>query len=310
MSVCASSTGLASATPGCAFTGPLVVLVDRETASAAEVLVAALQDSRGARVVGERSFGKGTITTKFPLSPELGGLVLSTAWYLRPSGARIERELRPEGDTGWGVAPDEGFEIGLADEELEPWRDRIALADGPPSLPIAEDPPAEATAAPDRGLARGIEAILSLLGESGARGLAVSACAPAPEGDEPEPLHPAAAWLADYRFRHPDNIPCPSEHRGVGMHDHQDDDRLEVVRKAIDEVLALESIPSLMGALRDARRPPEARLLAWASIEAQWQSAANGRERRPDVDMTYVRACAAGLDSQNWRDPRHYEKMY
>ncbi|KAB2872608.1 MAG: peptidase S41, partial [Bauldia sp.] len=45
------------ATPGCAFSGPLVVLVDRETASSAEVLAAALQDSRGATLVGERTFG-------------------------------------------------------------------------------------------------------------------------------------------------------------------------------------------------------------------------------------------------------------
>lgn len=133
--------------------------------------------------------------------------------------------------------------------------------------------------------------------------------APAPEGEEPEPLHPAAAWLADYRFRHPDNIPCPSEHRGVGMHDHQDDERLEVVRKAIDEVLAMESIPSLITALEDVTMPPEARMLAYAGIEAKWRTAAQGRERRPGVDMAYIRACAAGLDSQYWRDPRHYGSL-
>jgi C-terminal peptidase prc len=157
------------ATPGCAFTGPLVVLVDRETASAAEVLVAALQDSRGARVVGERSFGKGTITTKFPLSPELGGLVLSTAWYLRPSGARIERELLPEGDSGWGVAPDEGFEVILADEERAIWFDSIALADGPPTVPTPEDLPAPAPPVTDRGLERARAALLDLLADDASR---------------------------------------------------------------------------------------------------------------------------------------------
>jgi carboxyl-terminal processing protease len=162
------------ATPGCAFGGPLVVLVDRETASSAEVLAAALQDSRGAAVVGERSFGKGTITRKFPLSPELGGLVLSTARYLRPSGGRIERELLPEGDTAWGVAPDEGLEVSLADEERTTWLDAIGLADGPPAEPTPLELESPAPAAIDRALDRGRAALLDLVAGLAARDPAAS----------------------------------------------------------------------------------------------------------------------------------------
>ena len=75
---------------------PLVVLVDRYSASAAEVTAAALRDNGRARIVGERTFGKAVVQSVEPLR---GGAALkfTTAAYVTPAGADISRTgLRPD----------------------------------------------------------------------------------------------------------------------------------------------------------------------------------------------------------------------
>ncbi|HUY14803.1 MAG TPA: S41 family peptidase [Terriglobia bacterium] len=71
---------------------PLVLLVNGETASAAEVLAAALQDHDRALIVGEPTFGKGVVESVMGLS-EKTGLALLTAEYFTPSGRSIQRPL-------------------------------------------------------------------------------------------------------------------------------------------------------------------------------------------------------------------------
>ena len=80
---------------------PLVVLVDRRSASAAEVLAGALQDHQRALIVGERTFGKGSVQSVLPLRGG-GGIKLTTALYYTPSGRSIQAE---------GIVPD--IEIAL-----------------------------------------------------------------------------------------------------------------------------------------------------------------------------------------------------
>ena len=70
---------------------PLVVLVNRGTASAAEIVAGAIQDHDRGLVVGETTFGKGLVQTVYPLS-ENTGLALTTAKYYTPSGRLIQRD--------------------------------------------------------------------------------------------------------------------------------------------------------------------------------------------------------------------------
>lgn len=70
---------------------PLVVLVNRGTASAAEIVAGAIQDHDRGLIVGEITFGKGLVQTVYPLA-ENTGLALTTAKYYTPSGRLIQRD--------------------------------------------------------------------------------------------------------------------------------------------------------------------------------------------------------------------------
>ena len=92
---------------------PVVVLVDEASASASEIVAGALQDQRRAIVVGQRTFGKGSVQTLIPLSPDTA-LRLTTARYYTPAGRSVQ-EL--------GIEPD--IEVPqLSDPDLE---DRMTL---------------------------------------------------------------------------------------------------------------------------------------------------------------------------------------
>jgi carboxyl-terminal processing protease len=86
-----------SATPGDRLQGaPLVVLVDAGSASAAEVLAGALDDNNRARIVGSRTFGKGSVQTLLPLDNG-DSVKLTTARYYTPSGKSIQaRGIEPD----------------------------------------------------------------------------------------------------------------------------------------------------------------------------------------------------------------------
>jgi len=74
-------------------TFPIVVLVNRDTASAAEIVSGALQDHDRALIVGETTFGKGLVQTVYNLS-ENSGLALTTFHYYTPSGRLIQRNYQ------------------------------------------------------------------------------------------------------------------------------------------------------------------------------------------------------------------------
>ena len=76
---------------------PMVVLIDGRSASATELVAAALQENGRAIVMGQRSFGKGSVQSVVPLGADKGALRLTTALYHGPSGRTVQ---------GTGVGPD------------------------------------------------------------------------------------------------------------------------------------------------------------------------------------------------------------
>jgi carboxyl-terminal processing protease len=102
---------------------PLVVIVDRNTASASEIVAACLQDYGRAAVVGERSYGKGTVQRLIGVESGRSLLKLTSATYWRPSGKNIHRMPGDGEDAEWGVTPNEGLDVKLARGEYGVWRD-------------------------------------------------------------------------------------------------------------------------------------------------------------------------------------------
>lgn len=110
------------AKPGSTFSAfPVAVLVNRYSASASEVLSAALQDNSRAVIIGERTFGKGSVQTVLRLESGKSLLKLTTANYYRPNGVNIHRteDMQPEDD--WGVKPSEGHEHRMSKEQWKSW---------------------------------------------------------------------------------------------------------------------------------------------------------------------------------------------
>ncbi len=100
---------------------PIAVLVNRFSASASEVLGACLQDNGRAIIVGERTWGKGSVQNVIRLESGDSAMKLTTASYHRPSGVNIHRFPDSKKEDDWGVKPNEGFDISLTPEEWEQW---------------------------------------------------------------------------------------------------------------------------------------------------------------------------------------------
>jgi carboxyl-terminal processing protease len=113
---------------------PMAVLVNQQTASAAEIVAACLQDYHRAVIVGQRSYGKGTVQEVLDLEKGCGALKLTTASYWRPSGKNINRPHDAGPKAEWGVSPNEGCKVALGNDEQTRWRlwrarrDAVALA--------------------------------------------------------------------------------------------------------------------------------------------------------------------------------------
>lgn len=120
---------------------PMVVLINQNSASASEIVSAALQDHHRATVVGQRSYGKGSVQNIFELDDGNSVLKLTVASYYRPSGENIHRFKNAKPSDQWGVAPDKGCEVKLNLDEYRTWalarRDRD-LAAGHRRIPASK----------------------------------------------------------------------------------------------------------------------------------------------------------------------------
>ncbi len=115
---------------------PMVVLVNQNSASASEIVSAALQDHGRATIVGQRSYGKGSVQNIIDLEDGYSVLKLTVASYYRPSGENIHRFRNAKPTDKWGVTPDKGMEVKLTPSEYIHWaigrrdRDQEAAAKG------------------------------------------------------------------------------------------------------------------------------------------------------------------------------------
>ncbi len=111
-----------SAKPGDTIFGPaaqkpMAVLINRGSASASEILAAALQDHKRAVVVGERSYGKGSVQKVFNLSEGKAAVKLTSEKWLTPAGKNIHRWPTSKESDEWGVRPDAGLEVKITDQQ-------------------------------------------------------------------------------------------------------------------------------------------------------------------------------------------------
>lgn len=115
---------------------PMIVLINAGSASASEIVAGALQDHRRALIMGERSFGKGSVQSLLPLGPD-AALKLTTARYFTPSGRSVqEGGIKPDIAVPQISDPDYALrqkyqtresdlrghlinELGIKDEEME-----------------------------------------------------------------------------------------------------------------------------------------------------------------------------------------------
>ena len=106
---------------------PVAVLINGGSASASEIVAGALRDTGRATVLGQRSFGKGSVQSVYPLPVE-GAIKLTTALYYMPSGRAIQAQ---------GVTPNIVIAFEEDQGEHRPW---VHESDLPHAL-AAEDPP-------------------------------------------------------------------------------------------------------------------------------------------------------------------------
>jgi carboxyl-terminal processing protease len=125
---------------GSALQIPVVIIMNRFSASGSEVLAAALHDNNRATIIGEKSFGKGTVNISNDLS-DGGQLYVSIAKWLTPKGTQID---------GVGIRPD--VDIVLSDDDIDQRRDvqlfkAVDILRGTDTTPV--ETPAAATATPE-----------------------------------------------------------------------------------------------------------------------------------------------------------------
>ncbi len=92
---------------------PVIVLINKGSASASEIVAGALQDHHRALILGQRSYGKGSVQQVFDLAAYSAKLKLTTQYYMLPSNRIIHRRPRAH---DWGIHPD--IHVRMTDREV------------------------------------------------------------------------------------------------------------------------------------------------------------------------------------------------
>lgn len=118
---------------------PLVVLVNQFSASASEIFAACLQDHGRAEIVGERTWGKGTVQNVIEIEGGRSAIRLTTQTYWRPSGTNIHRHRNATADDVWGVQPQPEYLVPLSPEQYRQVFEQRRLRDVPPAPPTSSN---------------------------------------------------------------------------------------------------------------------------------------------------------------------------
>lgn len=146
------------AKPGVRTNVPIVLLIDGDTVSSAEIFAGALIDNQRVTAVGARTFGKGRIQEKIALPPGQGGIVLTTGVFQRPNGRTFDKhDPGHAGDAGIAPAPE--HQVVLTADEQAAWLADMDRLDGH----FALAPDEQDLRQPDRILARGQQVLLARL---------------------------------------------------------------------------------------------------------------------------------------------------
>ena len=93
---------VSASSPGTLPYFPMIVLINEHSASASEIVAGSLQDNKRALVLGQRSYGKGSVQEVIPLDSKGGELKLTVAYYYLPNGRLVHRK---KDASEWGVEP-------------------------------------------------------------------------------------------------------------------------------------------------------------------------------------------------------------
>lgn len=131
---------------------PVAVLINGDSASAAEIVAAALQDNGRAVVIGERSYGKGSVQRTIHFPGDKSAIKLTTEIWLTPSGKHIQKKANAKLEDEWGVKPDSGYEVKMTDEQFVQMilhqREAESMREKPADPEPKKDPPKEPPADP------------------------------------------------------------------------------------------------------------------------------------------------------------------
>jgi C-terminal peptidase prc len=105
---------------------PMVVLINGGSASGSEIVAGCLQDHRRAIIIGERSYGKGSVQNIQRFKQTGGEIKLTTATFWRPSGKNINKSsTKGSDDEEWGISPDKGYLLKLTPKERDELFDHL-----------------------------------------------------------------------------------------------------------------------------------------------------------------------------------------
>ena len=142
---------------------PMIVLVNEHSASASEIVAGSLMDNQRALVVGERSYGKGSVQELINLEGNQGELKLTVAYYYLPSGRLVHKK---KDATDWGVQPqilvpmDETAEKKVMQELDQHERFLPPTSKGATSKPVAT---ATQAASSDIQLQRAVDTMIGMI---------------------------------------------------------------------------------------------------------------------------------------------------